>query len=257
MFRRFVPALALSTLVLAACGSTGPALTDPTEIVTQGLAATSELTSFHFELSLDGDIDMAELGGQMSLNGTNLQGDFDLEARRAQLTFAVPSLLGVSGELIATSEALFVRTSMTGEMWMRMDAADAGGDPLSAAMDPQELIDGVEGFLDTDGVELAKLDDVDCGDRSCYLVRLTVPASALADAGAAASMLPGDVFGESLVLDLQFDREDSYLAGVSTSFAGEQGSLTVTLTISDYDEAVEINPPPSDQITDGLGDFPF
>jgi hypothetical protein len=257
MVRRLIPVLALAALVLAACGSSTPALTDPKEIVTQGLAATADLNSFHFSLSVDGDVSMAELGGEMSLTGTSLEGDFDLDDGRAQLTFAVPSLLGLSGELILADEALFVRTSMTGEQWARMDASKASGDPVSAVMDPKELIAKVEEFLDTEGVELDKLDDVDCGDRSCYLVRLTVPASSLADAAAGASLVPGDVFGESLVLDLQFDRDESYLAGVSTSFAGDQGSLTLTLTISDFNEAVEVNPPPSDQVTDGLDGFPF
>jgi len=39
----------------------------------------------------------------MALTGTSLQGDLDIENGKAKLTFAVPALLGLAGELITVT----------------------------------------------------------------------------------------------------------------------------------------------------------
>lgn len=256
---RLVPATATAavlSLVVAAC-SGAPEVADPREIITQGIEATSEVDAFHFELGLDGTVSMPELGGgEMGLDGTSLQGDVDTEGPAMHVTFAVPFLLGMTGEAILLGQDMYVKTSMTGPLWTHVEATEA--DPVPDVTDPDVALGAIADFLDKEGVEVEKLDDVDCGDGSCYHVRLTIPASELASAGEdLGDVVPEDVFGEGLVLDLLFDKQDSYLVEVSTELAAESvGSVTLTLTLSDFGQDVTVEPPPSDEVTED-GDFPF
>ena len=51
MLRRLAPAMLVLATALAACGSQAPALTDPREIISQGLLATREATSLHLDVA--------------------------------------------------------------------------------------------------------------------------------------------------------------------------------------------------------------
>lgn len=250
---RISPIIAAAVLLLAACSSAGPAISDPREIMTQGLEATADLTSVHVVIGVDGTATLPEMGGgQMNLAGTTLEGDLDIANSEAHLTFAVPSLLGLSGEVIQVGPDTYVKTSMTGTTWSKSTASAT--DPLAEGMDPTQALAELRSFLDTDGVELDKLDDTDCGDRTCYAVRLTVPASVLADTGTATGVSPGDLVGDALVLDLLFDRQDLWLTQVSTELsAATVGELTLRLTLSAFNEDVSIQAPPPDEVTEGGG----
>ena len=70
MLRRFTPALVMLAIALAACGSEAPALTDPREIISQGLAATGEVSSLHVDVVVTGSISIPETGGTFNLEGT-------------------------------------------------------------------------------------------------------------------------------------------------------------------------------------------
>src|SRR3972149_5270100 len=210
--------------LLAPCSGT-PALSDPKEIVTSGFDATAELNSFHVSLALDGSFSMPDTGGNIVLTGTTFEADVDLDGKLVGATFAVPALMGLSGELRVIHTDLYFKTSMTGTMWSHM-----GGDAAASASpapDVSSMIDEVRAFLDKEGVETTKLDDVDCGERKCYHVQLTIPAELMNEEGPNASMLPSmdpsEFFGEALVLDLLFDRETMWLTEVSTSVTSEWG----------------------------------
>jgi hypothetical protein len=243
-------------MLLAACGGVGPAISDPKEIVTTGLEATAELTSVHVVLSVDGTATIPDLGGELNLAGTELDGDIDLENERAHLEFSVPSMLGLTGEIIQLGEDSYMKTSLTGAKWSK-STADEGG-PVSEAMDPREQLDEVREFLDKDGVQVEKLDDTDCGERTCYAVRMTVPAEVLAESAEGSDVDPGELVGEDLVLNLLFDRQESWLTEVSTELSAESvGELTLTLTLSDFNQPVEVEAPPADEVTEGGGGLPF
>jgi hypothetical protein len=252
VFRRLSPALLLLTIALAACSGQGPALTDPKEIITQGMQATSEATSLHLDLTVSGTLTIAETGGTFNLDGTTAGGDFDIANETARLTFSIPSVFGLSGEAIQIGTDSYVKTSLTGELYTKTTVED--GD---VPTDPEQVFAQVESFLDEEGVVSEKLDDVSCGDRQCYAVRLTIPTSLLASAGDAAGVDASEFLGESLVLDLQFDREDLRLRQASTDIdAGEVGSFGLLVTFSNYDAAVEVSPPPDDLVTED-GGLPF
>lgn len=246
MTRRLLPGAALLALTLAACGGQPPGLTDPAEIITQGLQATSQVTSFHLEVTVSGSVSIPETGGSFDLEGTTAGGDFDLANERARMTFAVPAFLGLTGEVIQFDGDSYLKTSMTGPLYAKSTMEES-----AVPVDPDAAFDQVRTFLDMEGVEKEKLDDVSCGDRTCYAVRLSIPVSLLADAGEVANVDPSQFLGEALVLNLQFDRENLQLNRISTDIdAGELGSFGVAVTFSAYNQAVEVSPPPSDQVTE-------
>jgi hypothetical protein len=251
VIRRLTPAVALLALVLAACGPQAPALTDAREIITQGLRATSEAQSLHIDVAVTGTVNIPETGGTFNLDGTTAGGDFDIANDRIRLTFEVPAFLGLSGEAIQIGNDSYIKTSVTGPLYVKSTVDDS-----SVPIDPDSAFAEVQSFLAKEGVVSEKLDDVTCGDRSCYTVRLTIPSSLLAEAGSSTGVDPS-VIGESLVVNLQFDRENLRIRQASTDIsAGEAGTLGMVVTFSNYDEAVEVNPPPSDQVTEE-GSLPF
>jgi hypothetical protein len=196
------------------------------------------------------------MGGEMNLSGTELSGDIDIANEQGHLEFSVPAMLGLSGEMIQIGTDSYVRTSMTGELWSKSTATE--DDPVAGAMDPTEQLDQVREFLDEEGVEVEKLDDAECGDETCYAIRLTIPAELLSQAAEGEDVDLGELVGEALVLNLLFDRDDRWLTQASTSISAESlGELTLTLTLSEFNEPVEVEAPPADQVTEGGEGLPF
>lgn len=165
-------------------------------------------------------------------------------------------MFGITGELIQIGQDSYVKTSLTGETWQKSTVEE--GDPLAGAMDPTEQLEQVREFLDKEGVEVEKLDDAECGESTCYAVRLTIPAELLSEAAEGQDVDPGDFVGEALVLDLLFDKEDSWLTQASTRIAAESvGDLTLTLSLSAFNESVDVEAPPPDEVTEGGEGLPF
>lgn len=253
MLRRFGPVTVVLLVVLAACQGQG-ALTDPTEIITKGLEATTSLKSFHVSLGLDGSFKMSPTGGAVDLKSTSLEADVDIGGKQARLTFAVPAFPGLTGDVLLIGKDLWVKTSMTGAKWSHQtaDLVGASVEP-SPSFDTAAMVKKVKDFLAKDGVVTKRLADVACGDRQCYQVSVTIPSSLMKEeAGAVASLDPSTVFGDALVLNLLFDREKLWLTELSTDVASDtMGTFSVTLSFSNFDEAVTLSPPPDAEVTEG------
>jgi len=238
----------------------GTALTDPAEILTRGAEATSEAQSFHASVTFDGTMTDPESGANVPLNGVTLDGDLDAAEKSAHIMFAVPFLLGLSGEAIVLGDEVYLKSSLSGEKWIHTPATTVEGPSPEPTRPPsaEEIADKIAEFLATDGVSAEKLADDECGDDTCYHVRITISAEAFAahredmpDIGEYGSLLPEGAFAGPMVVDLLFDRGGLWLRQMSTSFAGEgTDAVSVTVTLSDYNASFEIGPPPSDQITD-------
>jgi hypothetical protein len=259
LLRRLLPAATLlavvPAVVLAACsGPSTPTIADPAEIISQGLEATTDASSFHLDLTVTGDLTIPQTGGTVQLEGTQASGDFDLANKLGHLTFEVPAIFNLSGEVLQIGTDSYLKTSVTGDSWSHSTVAADRQVPT----DPDAVLSTLREFLDTEGVETEKLDDVSCGDRTCYAVRLTVPSSVLSGVGTQTGIDPAQVVGDELVLDMQFDREDLRLTQLSSDLdAGELGTFGVLLTFSGYGEPVEVSPPPSDHVTEGAPQLPF
>jgi hypothetical protein len=241
----------------------GTPLTDPAEILTRGAEATSEADSFHVTLTVAGSIDDPETGSSMPLDGVTVEGDVDLANEAAHVTFAVPFLFGLSGEAIVLGEDAYVMSSLSGDKWIHTPAtSEISSSPGPSS--PAEIADKVNEFLATEGVSAEKLADEECGEDTCYHVRLTISEDALAahpdampDMGDYGSFLPDDAFSGPVLVDLLFDRDGLWLRQVSTAAADpESGDASLTMTLSQYNETFEISAPPADQVTEE-GEFPL
>lgn len=259
MIRKLSPVALVAALALAACGTQGaPRIEDPEEILTQSVEAMSDLESVRFLLALDGEVTVAEMGGAMSLDGTELEGALSLDGKAMELTFSVPSFLGLSGEARIVGDEAFFKTSMTGPLWIRQPVETGGEDPFAQAADPQAALAELREFLARDGVELEKLEDVECGDGECYQLRITIAGEVFAEEAGADVEVLGSVLEDGLTFDLQIDVDTLYMTGVSTAFeAPDVGSLELTMTFDGFGDPVEVEAPPADEVTDDPGMLPL
>lgn len=253
---RFSALTIVAAIVLGAC-NTQPALSDPKEILTKAFEAAEAAKTVHLAATVDGsfrlDLTGQGTGGAMDLTGTTFEGDVDLDNTKARLTFAVPAFLGLSGELIAVDGASYIKTSLTGALYQKQ--AGSGALPVDPS-NPENLFTQLKALLDKPGVDPAKGGDVDCDGRKCYSVAIELTAAELAGL---ASPSPSATPDPNTNLDLTFLVEkDSVRFHKITAViaAGPMGTLTLGVTLTDWDKAVSIEAPPDDQVTEG-GGFPF
>jgi hypothetical protein len=217
-------------------------------------------------VTLDGAMTDPESGASVPLDGVTFEGDVDATGKSAHVSFAVPFMLGLSGEAIVLGEDVYVKSSLSGEKWIHTPATteDGASPEPTGPPDAEEIADRVAEFLATEGVSAEKLADEECGDDTCYHIRINISAEAfeahnqdMPDMGEYASLLPEGAFAGPMVVDLLFDRNGLWLREMSTSFMDEETEgVSVTVTLGDYHASFEINPPPADQVTDE-GEFPL
>lgn len=253
-------------LVLVA-GLRASPLTDPAEILTHGAQATAKADSFHFAVSMTGTVTDPQVGMPVPLDDLTLAGDVDVANEAVHLTFGLPSLMGMAGEVIVIGQDAYLKTSITGDKWVHSTTPE-GEQPVSERPTDDEIADRVDELLATEGVVVEKLEDAPCGEDTCYHVQLTVPAEAMTggndpmgDLGGMdfLGMSPEQLFGGEAVVDLLFDQRDLWLRQVSTSAASpEAGEISFAVEFSNYDESLDITAPPPDQvIEESEVQFPF
>ncbi len=254
--RPFVTALALLALVVAACGSSTPPLTDPVEILQEGAASLGEMTSFHLRGAVDGELPLsiggAGGGAPVPLDGTTLEGDVDVAGGELAVLLLAPALLNLRLELVVADGAAYLKAPLlTGDTWVRQPAEGGfGGDPGAA-------LDGLATFLAQPELEPEKLDDARCAGTDCYRVRFTVPAEEIRDAlgslGGAIPGLSGDEVGDvTVTAGIRKDNLQLATLGLDIPAGGEQ-ALTIDLELSKVNEPVTITPPPADEVRDAPG----
>lgn len=266
MTRTRTAALGLAALplaaILAACAGApaAPALTDPNEIIIKSMETLQGAKSVHLEVGLAGSFN-ADLFGtgspsELSLDTTKLAGDLDIANEKARVTFDVPALLGLSGEILVIGDTSYIRTSLTGPQYQKsaVDQSGAGDVPS----DPTEAIAELRKALEeTEGIDPVKGADVACGEKQCYSVDLDLDPSLLSGLGSAAPLPVDDIPSDGRArVTFLVEKETLRLASVVVAAsAAEEGNVTVTLTMSKWDEAVQIDAPPADQVTEGGGMF--
>jgi len=233
----------LAALLLVGCGQ--PKLADPRQIITDSLAAMSEVDSFHALLSVDGEISLTGRAS-MRVSDATLEGDFDISRRQAQMTFALPSLLGLVGELRLLNEVGFAKTSLTGSDWVRFPLEDKPAPTASAS--PAVSAAQFEELLNDGTISLQMNDDARCGDADCYSIDVTIANEAVPDNGALPSGLP---FTEDFVVTLLIHQDSLLVAGASMELdMGTSGQLSLTATLSDYGVEVNVVEPDPSEVTD-------
>ena len=247
--------LATVALFVIACGGAapGPVLTDPTAIVTAALKSTASAKSVHVDATVDGTatVNLGGVGGgtgaPIDVSGTSASADVDFVKPAARATFAIKAGLQASGEVIAVDGMTYVKTTLTGPLYL---ASPAGAQPI----DPSQLsgvIDNLGDLLLKEGVTLVKGDDIACGSQQCYTVSADLTADQLGTSGlGSAAGLPIDLAGATLKLTVRVETSLPYhLAGATAELSMADGTkLTAVLTTSKWDQPVTITAPPADQV---------
>jgi hypothetical protein len=257
------PALAVMTVVAAivvgACGSSAPALTDPKEIVTAALTSTEAAKSVHLDVTVDGTATVAlpgsgGAGAPIKLDGTTAAVDLDLAGGAAKATFTAPALFNVTGDAIVVGGKAYLKTTLQGQQYQAVDLSQA------TAVDPtitSSMVDALGDFLLKPGVDPVKGDDVACGSAQCYTVKIDLTADELAGlsggGGALPAGLPVDLSGASLAVTVRVEKDlPHHFAGLTAAVTTGDGSvLTLDAILSRWDAAVTIAAPPADQIKGG------
>jgi hypothetical protein len=250
---RLASLIAVTALVVGACGAATPAISDPKEILTKAVEALQNAKSVHLVATLDGqfviDLTGTGNGGSVTLSGTKLEGDIDVANKKVKATFAVPALLGLTGEVIALDNTSYIKTSLTtGDLYQK---SEAGSSLPVNPTDPQATLNEVRTWLAKPEVSPTKGDDADCGGKKCYVVTIEMTGAELA---ALSSPSPDSTIDPSSTFNLTFkvEKDPVRLSELTAEVAmGAQGTLTIVLTLSKWDESVTIDAPPDDQVTEG------
>ncbi|MES2208710.1 MAG: LppX_LprAFG lipoprotein [Chloroflexota bacterium] len=235
--------LMVVALVAAACGAgSGPALTDPDEILTKAVAAMQKAKTVHIEASVEGSLsaDLTGTGqaGDMSLTGTTLSGDLDIAGKNAHVAAAVPAFLGLTADIIIVGGDTYTKVSLSGDKYQK--SVTSTTDPT----DPAVAIKEVTAFLAKPEVSPVKKDDASCGSKSCYQIEISLSAADLT------TLMPGDAIGDAtIVATILIEKDTLYPASATLNLKGSTvGDLTLKLTLKDWDKAVTISAPPADQV---------
>jgi hypothetical protein len=246
MRRRLFLSLIVLVAILAACaGPSTPALTDPKEILAKALEAVGAAKTVHLAADVTGtlslDLTGSGQGAPLDLKGTGITGDVDLVGKKLKGSASVPALLGLTADLIVIGPDSWTKVSLMGPRWQHSTTPPG---PEAAATDMTKTIADLKAALDKLATPPTKVADEKCGDKDCYHLKLQL---ASADLGPLASAAPG-ISGDAAV-DIWVERGTNRPLKLTVVVnAGAQGTVTMTLTLSNYDAAVAIDPPPADQV---------
>lgn len=259
--------------LVAACGGDPPVpeLTDPREILAAAAATTTAARSVHVEVRADGslaiDVTGSGVGAAIELEDSTASADLSMEAGAGRVTFALPGLLGLRGEIITTDGTTYVKTTLTGPLYQAIAPGDGAGPAPGGSPDP----DGADSVLRllTDVITHPDLTpvkgaDVDCAGTRCYTVAITVTPAQLAGLVNDGLDLPDlsgglpipvplpDLTGATIGLTIHVQKATGRLDSIAADIAGGAiGAATVGLTFSRWDESVSIVAPPPDQVRAG------
>ncbi len=268
MLRRSAALIAVLAVLVAACGPTAPALTDPKEILSKSALALKDVKTIHLQIDLSGKVTADLMGtgskSQLDLAGTTATLDMDVAGQKLKATGLAPAFLNTGGEVIVADGAVYYK--LTGPLAQgntmyskipipagAIEAPSGSASPV-ASMNPQVAIDEINKALAKLPTPPTKLADEKCGDVDCYHISIHLSPEDLAKLSSPAP-LPSDSAAD-ITIDVWTRKNDLRTAKMTMAVkAGDQANVTVTMTAT-YDGAVSIAAPPADQVGEGTG-LPF
>lgn len=266
-FQRLAITLAAVGLLAGACTGGAATIDDPTDILVQSFEAMQDVETVRVDVALEGEapLDLADgleifgeevpsiapgtgaAAGAIDLTGTTIVAEIDKAAEAFRVQFAAPALLDVSGEVIAIDEVVYVKASILGDKYFRMepeDEAKPSPEP-TASVDPAAELREALAKLATPPEKLA---DEACGDTDCYHVRLVIDPDDLPDGEDLPSMIPTE--SGPATVDVWVRRNDLRVSQVIVTGDAGAGESSAKAVFSNYDADLTIEAPPADQVTD-------
>ena len=259
MPRRLTILVAVLALGVGAC-STTPALSAK-DILSKSLQAMEGVKTAHVQADVSGKVSVNLTGGgsgsQLDIGGTTASADIDVPGKKTKLTFAVPALLGTSGEMIVADSAIYFKLGGlfgNGDKYTKLPATTLGSTG-GTVTDPTKTLADVMAGLDKLATPPSTGADEKCGDADCYhvIVKLTgEDLNRLASPSPLASPTTGNIN-----LDL-FVRKNDFRVGRLVVAASDATTGNVNLTTAfTYDMPVAIQAPSPDQVGEGGLPFPI
>jgi hypothetical protein len=262
--------MAVTAIVFAgACGGnsgtpTPPPITDPSEVITKSVAVVPAVKSLHLKLEVSGKVNTGALtggssgglglSGNFDLSGTTVEGDVDVIKVATDLKFAVPGVLGLTGEAIVVDGNLYYKTSLTGDKFTQSKLSDTVpvSIPSPGALASADITSGIASLrksLDDAGAKATLLADDQVNGKDAYHVSISVPVdkinAMLAQSGSATAGLTLD----SASVDYWAYKDSLLPAKISiVGSAGTLGNLSLTLTLTDYGKSVTVTAPAASDI---------
>jgi hypothetical protein len=248
--RRLLVVTTVAVLALGACStqSSGPSLTDPREILTKSILTIKDMKTLHLRADASGELKL-DLSGSgkpasIDLKDTTAEADVDIPAKKVHLSFSSSVLPGLTGDIIVLDQDTYTKVSLLGPKYTRSTTTSAGPGASAAATaaDPQKIMDALNQFLDTPGIAPTKQADEKCGDKDCYHVSMNLTSEQLN--GAVGGALGTSAPSGAGTIDVWVQKADLRPAKLTLAAdGGDQGNVTVTITFTNYDAPVTINPP--------------
>ncbi len=268
-------ALAMTmAVILGACGASATPTPppDPKAILAGGATALSTLKSVHVDVELSGTIqnpDSTSSTGPVTLDGTKLSADIDIANSKGTATLVTPPALGGINASVIVADNIYVKapTLLNTDKWSVIPSAllsslsgGALGSGILGSPEPTSSTGaaGLATLFAMSGVTVTSQGTESCADGTCNKVVITIPAATLqqaAGAAAAANPMAGAVPGVGSLSSLG-DATITVWTAVSSgrlnkltfsASAGSAGTITVAVTLSNFDVPVTVTPPPADQ----------
>jgi hypothetical protein len=246
MHRRAVALLTLmllATVAIGACANNStPSISDPKEIITKSVEAMQKAKTVHIDATVDGTLSPSLIGGgqvgDIALAGTTLAIDADLANKNLKMNASVPALLGMKADVIVIGPDTYTRISLSGDKYVKSTTS------ATSPTDPATAITELKAFLDRPEVAPTKKDDTSCGSRTCYTIQVDLNADELK------ALMPDTDLGDATIsLTILVEKDTLYPASINVAAKGSTvGDLTIKVTLSNWDKAVTVTPPPADQI---------
>ena len=273
MFSPRRSALAFSGVLLAiavvGCGSssgtpTAAPVSDPNEIITRSATGITAVQTVHFDMAVSGSVNTSALGssggslglsGSIKLDGTTVSGDFDIQKQAFHVAASMPTLMGLSADIIQVDGYQYTKISLAGTKYTKSPASTlpiASAAP-SATLDISGTVNSLKTSLDAAGVTatLVGRDKVD--GRDAYHVSVSVPKDLInQQMGALGGGAASGISIDTATLDywVYVDSLNPAKMELKASSA-TVGNLTVTLTLTKYNQPVTIKAPADSEIQVG------
>jgi len=268
---------------------------DASSLITQALNGASDIKSLHLKFTLSGTIKAAALAdassaatpaGDLTLDGTSIEGDIDVAKSAAHIAVNVPALpemgnVPITADLILVNNVLYAKTALLGggAKYMMLPLASlssmAGSLPLPSlpvSVPSADTSGGLSGLtsqaqdlqkqLQDAGAKAEIVGTDQIGGQDATHVKVTVPVDWInqqitsAEAASTDTPAPGMAGAklDSATFDVWVYKANNALAQLHLTAASSViGNIDLMLTITNYDQPVTITAPAaSDTTTGGL-----
>jgi hypothetical protein len=230
------------------------------EIISRSAASLQGVTTLHFSAKVDGSINAGAitdltggsgtgLSGNISLNGMTIDGDFDIAREAFHMTLSMPTLMGMTADIIQVDGYQYMQMSLVGPKYTKTKATTTlVSTAPSASPNIGEMAEQLrKGLTDMGGsATLAGTENI--SGQDAYRVTIDIPVAKIneAIAGAAGS---SEITVDSFSLAYWVYMNDLKPAkAVLTGSSPKLGNINATVTLSKYNESVSIQAPSADKI---------